>query len=300
MTAQFGVNPFVNTNATGSFNIETSGYIQGTALDQPAVRFALSGGYLAPTETLPMWGGVGIAEAVPNPTFALGGSNTPRGALGGAITRASNLTANAAGQLTGFSVFDQAHAMVNSPQSPVPLAASYGSVNFYRLGSLARIAVAIDPALASLAGASIITLNGVSWDFTLQRLVPGVASYPANVFTGITRALVGGVYIATATTTTAHGIVVGDDFTVSGIVPAAYNGTWTAIAGTTGSTLVWNTGLTVDPGAETTPGTLVAGGGLLPVKVIDLDIGNSMTVSFDPTTGFATWNRTGSTAVIVI
>ena len=37
-----------------------------------------------------------------------------------------------AGSLTGFSVFDQAYGMINSPQSPVQLAATYMQVNFFR------------------------------------------------------------------------------------------------------------------------------------------------------------------------
>lgn len=290
MVATISFNPLVTTNGLGSFNIQSAGYIQGTALDSPAIRNSLAGGVLAAAETLPMWGGVGIYELIP------GAVGTPAGVLGGPVGRANSLSG--ANGLTGFSVFDQDHSMVNTPQSPVPLAASGMSVHFYRLGSGARIAVAIDPALVNLDG-SIIT-TGVSWDFALQRLVPGVAAYPANVFTALTRALVGGVYVATATTTTAHGVVVGDDVTVSGCVPAAYNGTWTAIGGTAGSTLVWSLGTAIDPGAETTLGTLVAGGGLLAAKVLDVQIGNSMTVSFDPVTGFATWNRSGSAAIILI
>ena len=79
----------------------------------------------------------------------------------------------------------------------------------------------------------------------------------ANVFTALTRAATGGggTYVATATTTIPSGIPVGGTFTVSGMTPAAYNGTWTAITGTTGSTLVWNMGTTVDPGAETRLGS---------------------------------------------
>src|SRR5208282_2657547 len=250
MVATISFNPFLTTNATGSFNITDDGFIQGTALDAPAVRYQLSGGILANSETLPMWGGVGISTAVP------GVSGQPAASLGPQITRATNIsTVGAASSLTGFSVFDQDHAMLTTPQSPVPLVGSYGAVHFYRLGSRARIAVAIDPALVSLEGG--IETAQVSWDFTLQRLIPGVAAYPADVFTVLTRALVSGIYVATATTTSSHGVAVGDDFTVSGCVPTAYNGTWTAITGTTGSTLKWNM-TAVDPGAETTLGQLNA------------------------------------------
>src|SRR5579859_7317370 len=214
MVASVTINPVLTSVASGSFQIDSVGYIQGTALDQPAIRNSLAGGVLASTETLPMWGGVGISELVP------GAASTPATVLGGPIKRATNVTANTAGVLTGFSVFDQNYSAINSPQSPVPLVGSGMSLNFYRLGSGARIPVACDPSLASLDG-GVITQQ-VSWDYTLQRLVPGVAAYPANVFTALTRALVSGSYVATATTTTAHGIAVGDDFTVSGCVPTAY------------------------------------------------------------------------------
>lgn len=293
MSAQIAFNPLVTTNAAGSFNVQSDGYIQGQAMDDPSARFRLAGGILASTETIPMWGGVGISETT---SPYSGGSKN--GVLGGSITRAAQIAVAgtpADGDLTGFSVFDQDHSMINTPQSPVPLAASGMSVNFYRFGSNARIALAIDPALVDLEGHVITQL--VSWDFALQRLIPGVAAYPANVFSAETRALVGGIYVATATTTTPHGIGVGDDFTVSGVTPDAYNGTFTAIAGTTGSTLKYNLG-TVDPGATTVQGQLNAGGGYVPVKILNVQIGNSMVVSYDPATGFATWNRSGSTALV--
>src|SRR6185312_14501318 len=105
MVANISYNPYQTTNAGGSFQIDSTGYIQGVMLDDPAVRFALAGGMLATSETIPMWGGVGISEVIP------GASGTPNSALGGLITRATTLTASAAGQLTGFSVFNQNHAM---------------------------------------------------------------------------------------------------------------------------------------------------------------------------------------------
>lgn len=286
MSATITFNPVVTTVAPGSFNVSSDGYIQGTALNDPAVRNQLSGGVLATTETLPMWGGVGISETT-TPATASGIPN-----LGGTLTRATSLTQTAANGLSGFSVFDQSHAMVNTPQSPVPLAGSLMSVNFYRLGSNARIVVALAPALVNLEGGPIG--QQVSWDFNGQQLVPYVASYPANVLTAATWSS-GSV---TFTTTSAHGVAVGDYFSISGMTPAGYNGDFIAIAGTTGSTLVAS--LATNPGSETVLGTLVAGGGALACRVLDVQIGNSMTVSYDPVTGFATWNRAGNTAVILI
>src|ERR1019366_3185877 len=106
MVANISFNPVITTNALGTFNITTNGFIQGMALDQPAVRFELSGGILSTAETLPMWGGIPIVESI-----ATVGTTRPRTELGGIITRATALTST--GALTGWSVFDQQHAAIN-------------------------------------------------------------------------------------------------------------------------------------------------------------------------------------------
>jgi hypothetical protein len=155
------LNPYVQTNAPGMFSIESDGLIVGTAYPDPAARFALSGGWLAQTETLPMFGGVGISENVPQERPPVTRADV---ALGGIIARAT-----AAANLTGFSVFDQNYAAVNSPQSPVPSTDKGGLVNFYRLGSGARVALAIDPTLITLEG-GLITAQ-VSWDYTNQKII---------------------------------------------------------------------------------------------------------------------------------
>jgi hypothetical protein len=171
MVSSLGYNPIITSNASGSFNIESAGYIQGQALDAPAARFEMAGGILATDENLPMWGGVGIYENIPG--VAAGPSTT----LGGIIGRATSIAAPgqppAAKALTGFSTFDQAHHMVQTPQSEVPVALSGMSVNFYRFGSRARLAVAIDPTLITLQG-EIIT-SQVSWDFINQKIIAPVA-----------------------------------------------------------------------------------------------------------------------------
>lgn len=288
--------PYTTSNASGSFNVQSKGYIQGQALPDPAIRNELAGATLAPAEVLPMWGGVGIYENVG------GGANSPRGETGSIVGRATSITAGAALSLTGFSVFDQNHAMVNSPQSPVPMIGAYGQVNLYRLGSGARIAVACAPALVSLQGGLIG--SQVSWDFGAQQLVQYNAAYPANVITAATWAAgTNAKGQLTFTTTTGHTVAVGEYFTITGMTPAGYNGTFLAITGTTGSTLVGVApylGNIANPGASTVQGTLVAGGGALPVKVLDVDVGNSMVVSYDPISGLATWNRSGTCAVILI
>jgi hypothetical protein len=277
-------NPLLVTAAPGSFSVTSDGYIQGVALDDPAIRNTLAGGILAASETIPMWGGVAIFENIP------GAAGQPVDNLGSLVGRAT-----AVGGISGFSVFNQAAAWITSPQSEVPNCGSGMTVPFHRLGSGMRIAVGCDPALASLEGGAVG--QQVSWDFGSQQLVQFNAAWPANVITASSWASTGGGQ-ATYTTTTAHTVAVGEFFTISGETPAGYNGTFKAITGTTGSTLV--AAMAVNPGASTVQGTLVAGGGALPVKVLGFNIGNSKTVFQDPATGFVHFNNAGSCAVILL
>lgn len=369
MVASLSFNPQLTTTAGGTFNIETTGYIQGTAIQDPAVRFALAGGRLSAAETLAMWGGVAIAEAVPGNVANGGYAN----ALGGVITRATTAVG-----IRGWSVFDQDHAMLTTPQSPVPTAQSGMLVNFYRLGSGARIAVACDPTLADLELGDTLPAQ-VSWDFTNQQLIPyasatvssGTYASAATISSGTYNSTTGAVSL---TTNAAHGLLPGDTFTLSGMTGtgsfALLNGTWTATTGTTGSTLdftgptfatltitggnLGTVGVTLTtsaphglvPGDAFVPvltgtgsfanlnvpqvaaagttgstltftaasgltltitgGTIGTGGNLtgntiLPVRVLDVQVGNSMTVVPNPSlSGSYIWNRSGSTAIILI
>ena len=286
------INPMATTNAAGSFNISSVGLIQGTAYDDPAARFQLAGGILNASEILPMWGGVGIFENVPGPS---NGTN-PDQTLGSQVGRATALTGSKL--LAGFSVFNQAHAMLNTPQSPVPTALVNMSVNFYRFGSLARVAVACDPILASLEGGA--TAAQVSWDFVNQLLVPyeGTLTISSGTYNNTT-----GVVTLVMSAPVTFGP--GDSIIVSGLSGtgafAGLAGTFTALTAS-GTSVTYNAGAGV--GASTiTGGSLTLGSGsdvALPVKVLQLEIGNSMTVSYNASTQVATWNRNGSCAVILL
>ena len=297
MAATINVNPVATTNAAGSFSVSTVGLIQGTAYDDPAVRNELAGGVLASGETLPMWGGVGIYELIASGTAGYAPNQTGvLSSLGSIVGRATAATGSKA--LTGFSVFNQAHAMINTPQSPVPAALNGMNVEFYRFGSNARIAVACDPSLASLEGG--ITTAQVSWDYVNQLLVPytGTLTVSSGTYNNTTG--------ATALTTSApHGLGPGDSIVVSSLTGSSItgqNGTFTLLAGTTGSTLNYNPGAGL--GATTiTGGSAASGGGsdsAINVRVLQVEIGNSMTVNYNATNEFVTWNRSGSCAVILI
>lgn len=88
-----------------------------------------------------------------------------------------------------------------------------------------------------------------------QNTLTGIAytgAWGSNVLTALSWS--GG--LVTATTTTAHGVLPGEQFTITGCTPAGYNGTFIAAAGTTGSTLTY--ALASNPGAESVLGTLAA------------------------------------------
>jgi hypothetical protein len=303
MTANVTFNPVITTNALGSFSITTNGYMQGTALDQPAVRYSLSGGFLAPTEVFPMWGGVAISENINTPSVT-----TPNPALGNSIVRATSVASTI--PITGFSVFDQAHSAINFPQSPVPLIPSYGMVNFYRIGSKARIAVACDPALASMEG-GVINAN-VSWNFNGQFLqVYDASTATVAISTMVWAATNGGqiAVVTSAATTTVVGI--GDLVNIS-LATTTGTGGNNAVNGTfTVNTFTDNQHFTVSaPGTAGYYGTITATSALINegtvalnsigVEVLDIQVGNSMTVNYNLATGFATWNMNASTAVILI
>lgn len=276
------INPALMTNAAGTFNNTSTGLIQGMAYPDPATRYSLNAGVLLAAETLPMWGGIPIFEQVPGADAA--------GTLGCPVGRSTTVTGGSK-PITAFSVFDQGYSAINSPQSEVPLISNGGQVMYYRLGSKARISVACDATLISLRG-GLINAN-VSWDFVNQMLIPYSApTFSSGSYAGTTVTLV---------TTGAHGLLPGDQIIVSGATGtgdfAEINGQFTLIAGTTGSTLKY----TIDSGLTMTiSGATLGTGADLPVDVLDVQATNSMTVSYNGTTGFANWNRNGACAIISI
>lgn len=157
MTANVTFNPYLTTGAAGSFNVESDGGVQGFAMDDPAIRYQLAGGVLASAETLPMWGGVAVKLTVPPAT-----QNDATGPLVGRATAYTNLL--------GFSVFNQNGSAVISTASNVPLVGTGGQVNFYRMGSRARIWVQADSSFAATLQNGLENV-AVSWDFTNQKLV---------------------------------------------------------------------------------------------------------------------------------
>jgi hypothetical protein len=293
MTNNITINPYATSVALGMFNVSSVGLRQGTAFPDPAIRNAQRTGILSDTETLPMWGGVGIYQNIP------GVAGGPNPALGPVVGRANSLTGSKA--LAGFSVFDGANGMVTSPQSRVPLIGGMGQVMLYALGSRARIIVAADPVLIGLQGSPIG--GNVSWDFVAQRLVPYIGTL--TISSGTYNDTTG---VVTLTMSTAIAFEDGDGIVVSSLTGtgayASLNGTFTAIEPTDPGavTVTYNAGAGL--GASTiTGGSLTLGSGAssaLPVKVLDVQETNCEVVEYDTDTGFANWNFDGAAAVIQI
>lgn len=294
MASNISYNPLLTSNAAGFFSATTGGYIQGVALDDPAVRFALAGGPLATTETLPMWGGVAISESLPGATADSG--------LGGTIARATSVS-----NLTGFSVFNQAHNWVNTPQSECPSAGAGMTIPFYRLGSGARIPVACDPTLVDLEGGPIN--QQVSWDFNNQRLQP----YDASTATIAASATVtwantngGQITFPVANWTGAWQPSAGDVLNISGATnsgtggASAVNGNFAVVSSTTTGVVL------AAPAASGVIGTIGGspvlnfGTGALNVKVLLIAPGNSKIVSYDPVNNYVHWSNSGTTALILL
>jgi hypothetical protein len=301
MANSVSFNPMLTTTNIGGFSTQSYGLVQGVAMDDPAVRFALAGGLLATNESYPMWGGVGVYANVP----ALAGNSTSVGPeLGPIVGRATTLSAGAAKQLIGFSTFNQATAWVSWPQSNVPTAAGGMTVPYFPIGSGARIAVACDPSLAaSLVGNSIA--QAVYWDLNAQCLVASASATYA--VTSLTWSATNGGQVAVVATVPTPVAGVGDSFTLAG---ATNTGTGSVSAiNTTHQVNTWTDSQNFTfllPGDAATWGTLggtitiVETQGALPCKVLRVQSGNSKTVVWDPVNNVANWNNSGTAALIQI
>lgn len=293
--------PTATTGGLGLFTTNSVGLIVGQGEPDPATRYRLRGGVLSQNETLPMWQGVGVYALTP--PISSTGPVTP---LGASIGRATGLALTGSFPLAGFCVSDQNYSAVNDPASPVPTIGSGQSVNYYPLGSLARIAVACDPALISLRNEPSVSGNLVSWDFVDQQLVPYSPAYGAVTITGAVWASTGGGRTTFTVGTDLTAVLsAGDDISVSGVVntggasTGAFNGEWPVVS-VTSTTVVVATPAGSSLGTYASGGTIAAAGGNLPVTILRIEPTNSMVPVYNPTTGNVTWNYSGAAALIQI
>lgn len=284
--------PSATTAATGMFNGPSSkGYIVGQAQPDPATRYALKGGLVDTSETLPMYGGVGIYANVPLLSLSV-----PLPAIG----RANSMTGSKA--LIGFAVSDQSYNLVVDPGNQVPAAGSNQTIGFYTLGSRARIAVAADASLINLAGGGLN--QPVSWDFTNQLLIPYTVAHPgATISNAVWNNTAGGQVVFTVGTDLTGTVTAGDAIAVTGVVntggasTVAFNGTWDVVA-ITSTTITVSAPAASSIGTYASGGQVVAGGGALPVTVLDVLPTGNMVPTYNTITGALTWNYSGAAALI--
>lgn len=297
MAATIPFDPYTTGNASGNFSVASDGWVQGLAMDDPDYRNWLTGGVLASTETLPMWGGCAINEALNAINVPLVGTNNP---IGNLITRATNVTVGAAGQVTGFSVYNQAYAMPITSSSQVPLSASGGPVNFFRLGSRARIPVLVAPTFAASLSGSI--RQQVSWDYINQQLVPYAAAYAQGTITGATWAATGTGQISFAVGTDyTSELAAGDIVNTANIVMTgsgtSLNGQWVVKSVSSGAVVVQATPTNTYQ-TYSSAGNVLAGGGALTVEVIGVQQTNCKVVSYVASPQSANWSNNGALAMI--
>jgi hypothetical protein len=296
---------YINTNnAFGAFTVQTDGAVQGTFMDNPSTRFQLRGGVVAYTETLPMWGGVGIYEFIPTDPPS---TTAPTSHLGAIIGRATTLAYSVPSTkvLSGFSLFNQSYNAAVSTQSAVPMSASGMTFNYARLGSGMQIVVACDPSLISLDGGNVD--QPVSWDFNNQVLQPYDASTATFAITSAVWASTNGGQLTIVMTVPSPVAGVGDLVNISGATNSG-----------TGGAAVINTNFAVSaftdnqhfvlaaPAAAGVFGTIGGspvlnyGTGALNVHVDSILSGNSMVVNYNPIANFASWLYSGTVAIITI
>lgn len=277
MVSNVSYNPYVTTRAHDSFSVTSEGVTQGVAMDDPTVRNLLAGGYVSNSETLPMWGGLAIQELI--------GLRPGAGVRGNELKRATTVD-----NITGFTVYNQAHHLITFPASPAPSAGAGMTMQFYRLGSKARIPLKASSALVNDAGELITTQ--VSYDFAAGHVVPYMAA--SGSFTANATWASG---VVTVETDSAHGFVTGAYVDISGFTPAGYNGTFpVTVTGANAFTYA----LATNPGVQTLAGTAAASGGALPVRILQVYTSNARVVEYDETLNVTRWNNAGDNDAVAV
>ena len=160
-------NPSQTTSPQSTFAVQTGGYTQGTFQDDPTTRLWLLSGTVASATNVPVYGGIALTESVPT-------TNSQTGASLGVASTTSGINA--------WAVFNQGYNGIITPGNSVPQYTANGTLNYFRTGSNARIAVKADASVSAfVAGSS--TATGLFWDTVLQILT---ATSGANTvaFTG--------------------------------------------------------------------------------------------------------------------
>jgi hypothetical protein len=158
-------NQYPTNQPAAPFLLETQGYIQGLALDDPTSRLWLVEGTLVSTATVALWGGLPVTEQI---------NVTGAGADG--LGPVVSLATTQAG-VTGWSTFQQMMHMTIAPNQNVPVAGPTNGLGFFRLNTQVRLAVACDPALITsiTGGGDSIASQSLYWDVTNYRITLNTA-----------------------------------------------------------------------------------------------------------------------------
>jgi hypothetical protein len=137
-------------------------------------------------------------------------------------------------------------------------------------------------------------------------LIPYAGSYPqTSISNAVWASTAGGQTTYTVGTDLTADISAGDDIQVANVVntggasTGAFNGSWTVVS-ISSTTIVVSAPSSVSLGTYASGGIVLAGGGALNVRVLEVSPTGNMTVQYNATTGQATWNRNGAVAVILI
>lgn len=146
------ISPYVTGTFSGTFSSQSGGAFMGIAQNGPGYRYELSSACVSSQESKPLYGGLPIVSLI-SQTQGL-----PR-----QIRRATTV-----GEVTGFSVINDCPNLIVTANSNCPSIGAPGTINFFRLGSRAKIALPIDPALIDLVGQA--ESQSLSWDFSKNML----------------------------------------------------------------------------------------------------------------------------------
>jgi hypothetical protein len=176
-------NPAQVTVAPNTFYATSDGAIQGFFQDDPALRNSLRSGLVAPAQTTPLWGGMGIVI------------NGPATGVEAQSLKAMLTLASSQANLLGFTVWNQSLATILNPSvsNPVPQAGAGngtnpgGAINFFELGSGAQIWVQCSSGVAA-AYKGAAWNAATYWDYTNQVLLsaPGGTAIGVQVVDVVT------------------------------------------------------------------------------------------------------------------
>jgi hypothetical protein len=167
------LNPLQTTFASGTFNVNTVAYTAGSLYPNASTRNLIRTGFVASSVTGLMYGGVGV-------TVSTQAAASPM--LGPQLS-----IATAIGNLSGFLVWDQSAAPVQTPQSNVALASPGMGFSFVEFGLGHCIALPMSAANAANL-LNVADTTQLTWDYTNQVLlpftsgqIPGPSSLPAKI-----------------------------------------------------------------------------------------------------------------------